>query len=106
MSDEGVAINAGQLSTLLVGLNVDRYSCVRPAQEQGQPLANIGILLFATKPGSPREKGGAIEFELNQGKISRLSFQYSSFRDFEQNIADYPDLGGCRIEAELLNRLH
>lgn len=106
IADEGVAINAAQLSNVFVGLNVERYSCVRPAQEQGQPLANIGILLFATKPGSPREKGGAVEFELTQGKISRLSFQHPSFRDFEQNISDYPDLGGCRIDSELLNRLH
>lgn len=106
LADEGASINASQLSTLLSGLNVDHYSCVRPGQDQGQPLTNIGILLFVTKPGSPREKGGAIEFELTQGKISRLSFQHPSFRDFEQNIADYPDLGGCHIEAELLNRLH
>jgi hypothetical protein len=106
IADEGVAINAAQLSTVFAALNVDRYSCVRPAQEQSQPLANIGILLFASKPGSPREKGGAVEFELTQGKISRLSFQHPSFRDFEQNIADYPDLGGCRIDSELLNRLH
>lgn len=106
IADEGVAINAGQISTIFSALNVDRYSCVRPAQDQGQPLANIGIFLFASKPGSPREKGGAVEFELNQGKISRISFQHPSFRDFEQNITDYPDLGGCRIEADLLNRLH
>ncbi|QPK64260.1 hypothetical protein IVG45_04630 [Methylomonas sp. LL1] len=106
IADEGVAINAAKLADVMVGLNVESFSCVRPAQDQGQPLANIGILLFATRPGSPREKGGALEFEVAQGKISRLSFQHPTFRDFEQNIADYPDLGGCRIEADFLNKLH
>ena len=103
---EGVVINAEQLAQVMLGLMVDRYSCVRPAQQQGQPLSNIGILLFATKPDSPREKGGAIEFELVNGKIARVAFQHPSFRDFEQNISDYPDLGGCRIEADFLNKLH
>lgn len=106
IADEGVTINAGQLAGVFAGLNVDAYSCARPAQEQAQPLANIGILLFVTKPGSPREKGGALEFELVQGKIARLAFQHPSFRDFEQNLADYPDLGGCRIEADFINKLH
>ena len=106
IGDEGVVINANQLADVISGLNVDSYTCVRPAQAQGQPLANIGIVLFVTKPGSPREKGGALEFELAQEKITRLAFQHPTFRDFEQNIADYPDLGGCRIEADLLNRLH
>ncbi|MDD1620263.1 MAG: hypothetical protein LUQ11_02185 [Methylococcaceae bacterium] len=106
IADEGMPVNAAQLASLFSSLNVDSYSCARPAQEQGQPLSNIGILLFATKPGSPREKGGALEFELVQGKITRLAFQHPSFRDFEQNLADYPDLGGCRIEADFLNKLH
>lgn len=106
IADEGVLVSATQLAEVMLGLTVESYSCVRPAQEQGQPLANIGILLFATKPGSPREKGGALEFELVQGKISRLAFQHPSYRDFEQNIADYPDLAGCRIEADFLNKLH
>ncbi|OAI04607.1 hypothetical protein A1353_12700 [Methylomonas methanica] len=106
VADEGVLINAGQLAGVFSGLNVETYSCARPAQDQGQPLANIGIMLFVTKPGSPREKGGAVEFELVQGKIARLAFQHPSFRDFEQNLADYPDLGGCRIDADLLNKLH
>lgn len=106
LADEGVLINAGQLAGVFGGLSVETYSCARPAQDQGQPLANIGIMLFVTKPGSPREKGGALEFELVQGKIARLAFQHPSFRDFEQNLADYPDLGGCRIDADLLNKLH
>lgn len=106
IAPEGVVVNAAQLANVFAGLTVDSYSCARPVQEQGQPLANIGILLFITKPGSPREKGGALEFELNQGKITRLAFQHPSFRDFEQNLLDYPDLAGCRIEADFLNRLH
>ncbi|MBD9360862.1 hypothetical protein [Methylomonas fluvii] len=106
VADEGVLINAAQLAGVFSGLNVETYSCARPAQDQGQPMANIGIMLFVTKPGSPREKGGALEFELVQGKIARLAFQHPSFRDFEQNLADYPDLGGCRIDADLLNKLH
>lgn len=106
IADDGVVVTAAQLANVFAALNVDSFSCARPAQEQGQPMANIGIMLFATKPGSPREKGGALEFELVQGKIGRLAFQHPSFRDFEQNLADYPDLGGCRIDAEFINRLH
>ncbi|MGY6276846.1 hypothetical protein [Methylomonas sp. MgM2] len=106
IADDGVLINASQFAQIILGLTIDSTSCVRPGQEQGQPLSNIGIFLFITRPGSPREKGGALEFELVDGKISRLAFQHPSFRDFEQNIGDYPDLGGCRIEAELLNKLH
>ncbi|MCK9606760.1 MAG: hypothetical protein M0R33_09990 [Methylomonas sp.] len=104
--DEGTIISAAQLATVIAGLNVDSFTCVRPALEQGKPLANIGITLFVGKPGSPREKGGALEFELAQGKINRLAFQHPSYRDFEQTIADYPDLGGCRIEADFINKLH
>lgn len=104
--DEGVVISAAQFATVIAGLKVDSFSCVRPALEQGKPLANIGIALFAGKPGSPREKGGALEFEVAQGKIIRLAFQHPSYRDFEQTIADYPDLGGCRIEVDFLNKLH
>jgi hypothetical protein len=105
IADEGIVVSVAQLASVFTSLNIDSYSCVRPAQEQGQPLNNIGILLFVTKPGSPREKGGALEFEIVQGKITRLAFQHPTFRDFEQNIADYPDLGGCRIEPDFLNRL-
>lgn len=106
LADEGVVVTAAQLAEVVGALNVETYSCVRPAQDQGQPLPNVGLLLFATRPGSPREKGGALEFELLQGKIVRLAFQHPSYRDFEQNIADYPDLGGCRIEADFLQKLH
>jgi hypothetical protein len=104
--DEGVVISAAQFAAVIAGLNVDSFSCVRPAMNQGQLLANIGITLFVGKPGSPREKGGALEFEVAQDKITRLAFQHPSYRDFEQNISDYPDLGGCRIEAEFLKQLH
>lgn len=104
--DEGVTVNAGQLAAMFAGLNSESYSCVRPGQEQGQPLANIGIFLFTTKPGSPREKGGALEFELLSDKIIRITFQHSSFRDFEQNLVDYPDLAGCRIDADFLSKVH
>ena len=106
IADEGVVITAAQLANVMIGLDIQSYSCARPALNQGQPLANIGILVFATQPGSPREKGGALEFELTQGKVSRLAFQNPTFRDFEQNITDYPDLGGCHIEADFLNKLH
>ena len=106
MNSEGVVVNASQIANLFSHLGIENFSCVRPALEQGKPLSHIGIFLFATKPGSPREKGGALEFELAQGKIIRLSFQHPSFRDFEQNLSDYPDLGGCHIDGELMNRLH
>lgn len=106
IADEGVLINVAQLTEVILDLMVDAYTCVRPGQDQGQPLSNIGVFLFTTKSGSPREKGGAVEFELVQGKIARLTFQHPSYRDFEQNIAEYPDLAGCRIDEDFLNRLH
>lgn len=106
MNSEGVAVNAGQIANLFSHLGIEAFSCVRPAVEQGKPLSHIGIILFATKPGSPREKGGALEFELAQGKIIRISFQHPSFRDFEQTLLDYPDLGGCHVDNDMLNRLH
>ena len=106
MSPEGVVVSANQIANLFSHLGVENYSCVRPALEQGKPLSHLGIILFVTQPGSPREKGGALEFELGQGKITRLSFQHPSFRDFEQNLSDYPDLGGCHVDNDMLMRLH
>jgi hypothetical protein len=104
--DAGLIVTAQQLATVFAGLNVERYSCVRPMQNQGQPQANIGMLLFATRAGSPKEKGGAIEFELAQGKIKRIAFQLPSYRDFEQSLTDYPDFAGCRVDADFVNQLH
>ena len=106
MNAETMTVNAGQIANLFSHLGIESFSCVRPALEQGKPLSHIGIMLFTTQPGSPREKGGALEFELAQGKIVRISFQHPSFRDFEQNLLDYPDLGGCHIDNDFLNRLH
>lgn len=106
IADEGVVVNATQLAGIIRGLDIQSYTCARPALNQGQPLVNIGILLFLTQAGSPWEKGGALEFEINQGKITRLAFQNSTYRDFEQSITDYPDMGGCRIETDFLNKLH
>jgi len=105
IGDEGVTITASQLATVMTALKTDAFSCVRPALEHGQPMSNIGILLLATGADSPLAKGGALEFELVQGKISRLTLQHPSFRDFEQSVVDYPDLAGCRIDAEFFGRL-
>lgn len=106
LGSEGTVVNASQLANLFSHLGVESYSCVRPVVEQGKPSGSMGIILFTTLPGSPREKGGALEFEVAQGKIHRLSFQHPSFRDFEQSLTELPDLGGCHIDSELLNRLH
>ncbi|MCI0666902.1 MAG: hypothetical protein L0Y43_02470 [Methylococcaceae bacterium] len=102
----GVVINASQLSKVLSGLKIAELSCARPAMEQGRPLANLGILLFTTREGSPITTGGALEFEFNGGIISRLTFQHPTFRDFKQSLEDYPEIGGCRIDSALAGKLY
>jgi len=68
-------------------------------------LGNSGILLFTTKEGDPRIKGGAMEFEFSGGKITRIAFQLSTYRDFEQDLLDRPEIGGCRIDPSFLAKL-
>jgi len=100
---EGVVVNAGQLAQVFSGLSIDELSCARPAPDSlGK---SSGIVLFTTKEGSPRNKGGAIEFEFSGGKITRIAFQLSTYRDFEQDLLDRPDVGGCRIEPSFLEKL-
>jgi len=103
---EGLIVSAHQLVQVFSGLAINELSCARvlPGQ-QGQASANIGILLFTTKPGSPRAKGGAIEFEFSAGKINRIAFQLPAYRDFEQDVLDHPEFGGCRIDSAFLERL-
>jgi hypothetical protein len=104
---EGLVINARQLVQVLSGLAINELSCARIIPEQmGKLNGNIGILLFTTKEGSPRSKGGAMEFEFSNGKINRIAFQSPSYRDYEQDIIDHPETGGCRIDSEFLKRLH
>ena len=104
---EGVIISAHQLAQVFSGLSIKELSCARNLPDQlGKPAANVGILLFTTKEGSPRAKGGAMEFEFSGGKIIRIAFQLPSYRDFEQNVLDHPDVGGCRIEPSFLNNVH
>lgn len=103
---EGVIVDAGQIAQIFSALGIEQFSCARPAPGQGQAISNIGILLFSTKEGSPRAKGGALEFEFADGKITRLAFQHPSYRDFEQDVLDRPDVGGCRIDAEFIATLH
>lgn len=103
---EGIIVSAHQLAHVFAGLSINELSCSRPIPEQqGKQMGNIGILLFTTKPGSPRAKGGAMEFEFANGKIIRIAFQLPTYRDFEQDILDRPEIGGCRIEPSFLTKL-
>ena len=89
------------------GLSINELSCARIVpDQQGKPAANVGILLFTTKEGSPRAKGGAMEFEFSGGKINRIAFQLPTYRDFEQDVLDHPEVGGCRIDPSFLSKLH
>lgn len=104
---EGVIVSARQLAQVFSGLSISELSCARPAPEQqGKSAENIGIFLFTTKDGSSRIKGGAIEFEFFGGKISRIAFQLPTFRDFEQDLLNRPEIGGCRIDPAFLMKLH
>ncbi|MCX7086927.1 MAG: hypothetical protein NTV00_02615 [Methylococcales bacterium] len=98
LAKEGAQVSAEQLNQVLGVLNIDRLSCVRPAPEQDKLLNNVGILLFSTKPGSAAVNGGALEFEVTAGKISRITLQLPSYRDFEQSLIDHPKIAGCQIE--------
>jgi hypothetical protein len=100
----GIQVSAAQLTQVFLGLKFSELSCARPAP--GQQGKGIGILLFTTQPDSPRAKGGALEFEFAEGKINRIAFQLPTFRDFEQDIADRPEIGGCRIDPAWLAKLH
>ncbi len=103
---EGLVINAHQLTQVFSGLNINELSCARVIPEQlGKPTANTGILLFNTREGSPRAKGGAMEFEFSAGKINRIAFQSPSYRDFEQDVIDHPEIGGCRIDPAFFTKL-
>lgn len=105
---EGMIVSARQLAQAISGLMVDELSCARliPGQQSSSPIGNAGILLFTTKAGSPRIKGGAMEFEFASGKITRIAFQLPTYRDFAQDVMDHPEVGGCRIDASFLSKLH
>ncbi len=80
---EGVIVSARQLVQVFSGLSIHEISCARIVPDQhGNPIANTGILLFTTKEGSPRAKGGAMEFEFSGGKINRIAFQLPSLQGF------------------------
>jgi hypothetical protein len=107
ISGEGVIVTARQLVQVFSGLSINELSCARLApDQQGKQVNNIGILLFTTQDGSPRAKGGAMEFEFSEGKINRIAFQLLSQRDFEQDLLDHPETGGCRIDPVFLKKLH
>jgi len=101
---EGIQVSAKQLAEVFLGLKIGELSCARLAP--GQQGKGIGILLFTTKEGGPWAKGGALEFEFADGKVNRLAFQLPTYRDFEQDIADRPEVGGCRIDPAWLAKLH
>ena len=104
---EGVIVSARQLAQVFSGLVINDLSCARPVPDGlGGFAGNAGILLFTTKEGDPRVKGGAMEFEFSGGKITRIAFQLSTYRDFEQDLLDRPEIGGCRIDPSLLMKLH
>jgi hypothetical protein len=106
ISGEGVVVDARQLAQFLSGLSITDLSCARPAPgPQGKSGGEVGIFLFATKEGSPRAKGGAMEFEFSGGKINRVALQLPTVRDFEQDVLDHPEIGGCRIDAAFLKKL-
>lgn len=107
MPGEGLVVSARQLVQVFSGLSFDEFSCARIIPNQlGKSTANEGILLFTTKEGSPRAKGGAMEFEFSNGKINRIAFQLSTFRDLEQDVVEHPESGGCRIDPSFVNKLH
>lgn len=101
---EGVIVSARQLAQVFSGLSLNELSCARPVPDSLGKSA--GILLFTTKEGSARIKGGAMEFEFSGGKITRIAFQLSTYRDFEQDLLDRPEIGGCRIDPAFLTKLH
>ena len=102
----GLIINAHQLVQVFSGLGLSEISCTRVIPEQlDKPTGNVGILLFTTQAGSPRAKGGAMEFEFSAGKINRIAFQSPTYRDFEQDVIDHPEVGGCRIDPAFLTKL-
>ncbi len=103
---EGVIVTARQLAQVASGLSIAELSCVRPVPDgNGKYAGNSGLLLFARKEGA-RVKGGAMEFEFSAGKITRIAFQLSTYRDFEQDLLDRPELGGCRVDPALVIKLH
>ena len=101
---EGIQVSAKQLADVFLGLKIGELSCARPAP--GLQGKGIGILLFTTREGAPLAKGGALEFEFTDGKINRIAFQLPVYRDFEQDIADHPEVGGCRIDPAWLAKMH
>ncbi len=104
---EGVIVSARQLAQVFSGLSINELSCARPVPDGlGKSMGNAGVLLFTTKEGGPRVKGGAMEFEFSVGKITRIAFQLSTYRDFEQDLLDRPEIGGCRIDPSFLAKLH
>ncbi|WP_411726104.1 hypothetical protein [Methyloglobulus sp.] len=104
---EGLIVSAHQLVQVFSGLAFNELSCARVLPEQlGKQSSNVGILLFTTQAGSPRAKGGAMEFEFSGGKINRIAFQLPTYRDFEQDVIDHPEIGGCRIDPVFLTKLH
>ncbi|MGZ5006438.1 MAG: hypothetical protein ACXWFI_00880 [Methylobacter sp.] len=104
---EGIIVTARQLAQVFSGLSINELSCARPVPDGlGKSVGNAGLLLFTTKEGGSRVKGGAMEFEFSAGKISRIAFQLSTYRDFEQDLLDRPEIGGCRIDPSFLTKLH
>jgi len=103
----GIIVSAHQLVQVFTGLAINELSCARILfDQQGKPITNMGILLFTTKEGSPRNKGGALEFEFSEGKINRIAFQSPTYKDFEQEVLDHPSVGECKIDSSFMTKLH
>ena len=104
---EGLIVTARQLAQVISGLLFNEFTCGRLLpDQQGHLTNNDGMVLFTTKSGSPRLKGGAIEFEFSGGKINRIALQLPSYKDFEQSVIDHPVMGDCRIDSVFINQLH
>jgi len=38
--------------------------------------------------------------------MNRIAFQSATYRDFEQDVLDHPEFGGCKIDTSFLSKLH
>lgn len=102
---EGLVLTSAQLAQLFSALKIVDTSCARPAFEQGRPVPNVAILLFATAADSPLAKGGALEFEFDGSRLTRIALQSPTFRDFRQDVISHPQSGDCGIDPTWLERL-
>lgn len=100
LASDGEVISAEQLSKTFALLGIAQMSCIRPAPDQDKLLNQVGIMLFSAKANGNKALSGALELEIAAGKISRISLQLPSTRDFEQHLLEQPQLAGCQIDPK------